>query len=124
VVLLLTIVLAFFVPWPWNLLVLFAGVLLEIGEVIWGLRLARRWRPKTGREAMIGMHAEVVSPCRPNGTVRVHGELWEATCVAGADVGDTVTIARLEGLNLIVVPAEGEALEAPAGRDDHPIGTM
>ena len=57
-VLLLTIVLAFFVPWPWNLLVLLGGVLLEIGEVIWGLRLARRWRPKTGREAMIGMRAE------------------------------------------------------------------
>lgn len=123
VVLLLTIILAFFVPWPWNLLVLFGGVLLEIGEVIWGLRLARRWRPKTGREAMIGMRAEVVSPCRPNGTVRVHGELWEATCSAGADTGDPVTIARLEGLNLIVVPAEPEALEAPAGRNDHPIGT-
>jgi membrane-bound ClpP family serine protease len=72
---------------------------------------------------MIGMRAEVVSPCRPNGTVRVHGELWEATCSAGADTGDPVTITRLEGLNLIVVPAEPEALEAPAGRNDHPIGT-
>jgi|GraSoiStandDraft_11_1057310.scaffolds.fasta_scaffold476223_1 membrane protein implicated in regulation of membrane protease activity len=121
-VLLLTIVLAFFVPWPWNLLVLFGGVLLEIGEVIWGLRLARRWRPKTGREAMIGMRAEVVSPCRPHGTVRVHGELWEATCTAGADVGDPVTITRLEGLNLIVVPAERATLEAAGGRNDHPIG--
>jgi membrane protein implicated in regulation of membrane protease activity len=115
VVLLLTIILAFFVPWPWNLLVLFGGVLLEIGEVIWGLRLARRWRPKTGREAMIGMRAEVVSPCRPNGTVRVHGELWEATCTAGADVGDSVTIARLEGLNLIVVPAERNRSTPPPG---------
>ncbi len=66
----------------------------------------------------------VVSPCRPNGTVRVHSELWEASCTAGADVGDSVTIARLEGLNLIVVPAEREALEASAGRNDHPIGTM
>jgi membrane protein implicated in regulation of membrane protease activity len=106
VILLLTIVLAFFVPWPWNLLVLFGGVLLEIGEVIWGRRLARRWRPKTGREAMIGMRAEVVSPCRPNGTVRVLGEPWEATCAAGADVGETVTITRLDGLNLIVAPLE------------------
>jgi membrane-bound ClpP family serine protease len=53
----------------------------------------------------------------------VHGELWEATCSAGADTGDPVTIARLEGLNLIVVPAEPEGLEAPAGRNDHPIGT-
>jgi len=122
VVLLLAIILAFFVPWPWNLLVLFGGVLLEIGEVIWGRRLARRWRPKTGREAMIGMRAEVVTPCRPKGTVRVLGELWEATCEAGADVGDSVTISRLEGLNLIVAPAEREPLEATAGRNDRPIG--
>ncbi len=122
-VLLLAIVFAFFVPWPWNLLVLFGGVLLEIGEVIWGRRLARRWRPKTGREAMIGMRAEVVLPCRPNGTVRVRGELWEATCVAGADIGETVTIMRLEGLNLIVAPTEHEGLEA-AARGDHPVGTM
>jgi len=87
VVLILAVILAFFVPWPWNLLVLFGGVLLEVGEVIWGRRLARRWRPKTGREAMIGMRAEVVSPCQPKGNVRVHGELWEASCAAGAAVG-------------------------------------
>lgn len=114
---LLAVFLAFFVPWPWNLLVLFGGVLLEIGEVIWGRRLARRWRPKTGREAMIGMRAEVVSPCRPKGTVRVSGELWEATCAAGADVGQTVTITRIDGLNLIVEPLQREApadMEEPA----------
>jgi len=70
---------------------------------------------------MIGMRAEVVSPCCPHGTVRVHGELWEATCDAGVDVGDSVTISRLEGLNLIVAPAEREPLEATAGRNDRPI---
>jgi membrane-bound ClpP family serine protease len=45
-----------------------------------GLRLARRSRPQTGAEAMIGMPAEVVSTCRPTGQVRANGELWEATC--------------------------------------------
>ena len=108
-VLLLAIFLAFFVPWPWNLLVLFGGVLLEVGEVIWGRRLARRWRPKTGREAMIGKQAEVVSPCRPKGTVRVSGELWEATCAEGAGAGQTVTITRIDGLNLIVEPEQPAA---------------
>ena len=52
-VLLLAIVLALFVPAPWNFLVVIAGIVGEIGEVIWGRRLARRWRPKTGAEAMI-----------------------------------------------------------------------
>src|SRR5437588_12386498 len=97
---LLAVTFAFFVPWPWNLLVLFGGVLAEIGEVIWGRRLARRWRPKTGREAMIGMRAEVASPCRPKGTVHVHGELGTASGAAGAEVGDSVPISRNAALTL------------------------
>jgi membrane protein implicated in regulation of membrane protease activity len=116
VVLTVAIVLFFFVPWPWNLLVVLGGVIGEVGEVVWGRRLARRWRPKTGAEAMIGMHGEVVSPCEPNGQVRVNGELWNAACAAGADVGDTVEVRRLEGLTLVV---------DRVGRGDvHPIGTM
>jgi hypothetical protein len=35
-VLLLAIVLALFVPAPWNFLVVIAGIVGEIGEVIWG----------------------------------------------------------------------------------------
>jgi len=104
VVLLLAIILAFFVPWPWNLLVLFGGVLLEIGEVIWGRRLARRWRPKTGVETLVGQTADVVVECRPRGQVRVHGELWEADCADGAAVGATVRIVGRDELTLTVVP--------------------
>ena len=91
-----------FVPWPWSLLVILGGVVLEVGEVVWGLRLARRWKPKTGAEAMIGKEAEVVTPCRPVGEVRVHGELWRASCDEGADRGELVRIERIEGLTLVV----------------------
>ena len=94
-----------FVPWPWNVLVILAGLGVETGEVIWGLRLARRWKPKTGAEAMIGREAEVVSPCRPLGQVRVHGELWQASCAEGADPGERVRIDRIDGLTLIVARA-------------------
>lgn len=105
-ILTVAIVLSFFVPWPWNLLVVFGGVVAEIGEVIWGLRLARRWRPKTGAEAMIGKRAEVVSPLRPKGQVRLDSELWEATSSDGADRGDGVIVRRLEGLTLVVEPED------------------
>ncbi len=103
-VLIVAIVIALFVPWPWKLLVLGAGIVAEVGEVIWGRRLARRWRPKTGAEAMIGMQAEVVSPLHPVGQVHVNGELWEARSTAGADVGDTVVVRGMEGLTLVVEP--------------------
>jgi membrane protein implicated in regulation of membrane protease activity len=96
------IILAFFAPWPWNLVAVLVGLGIETVEITWGLRLARRWRPKTGAEAMIGQTAEVVAPCRPVGQVRVQGELWEARCAEGADVGETVRIERIEGLTLVV----------------------
>jgi membrane-bound serine protease (ClpP class) len=89
---------------PWSILVLLAGVAGEVVEILWGLRLARRWRARTGAEAMIGGTAEVVAPCRPRGHVRVHGELWQAVCDEGAEVGDTVRIEAIEGLTLLVTP--------------------
>jgi membrane protein implicated in regulation of membrane protease activity len=106
-VLIVAIVIALFVPWPWKLLVLGAGIVAEIGEVIWGRRLARRWRPKTGAEAMIGMEAEVVSPLHPLGQVHVNGELWEARSTVGGDVGDTVVVRGMEGLTIVVEPVMG-----------------
>ena len=109
-ILLLAVLLAvLFAPLPWNVVILLAGVILEVGEVIWGRRLARRWRPKTGAEAMIGKSATVVSECRPEGEVRVHGELWAASCAKGAGVGETVRIEALEGLTLIVAPPSVDA---------------
>jgi membrane-bound serine protease (ClpP class) len=97
------IILAFFAPWPWNLIAVLTGLAIETVELTWGLRLARRWRPQTGAEAMIGQLAEVVVSCHPTGKVRFHGELWEARCADGADVGQSVRIERLEGLTLVVV---------------------
>ena len=93
-----------FLAWPWNLLVILVGLAIETGELTWGLRLARKWRPATGAEALIGAHAEVVAACRPDGQVRIHGELWQARCEAGADVGETVRVDRLDGLTLVVSP--------------------
>jgi membrane protein implicated in regulation of membrane protease activity len=91
-----------FLPWPWNLVLILGGLTVEVGELAWGLSLARRWKPRTGAEAMIGEVATVVSPCRPLGEVRVQGELWRARCDEGADAGETVRIERIEGLTLVV----------------------
>jgi membrane-bound serine protease (ClpP class) len=109
--LLISILLAFFVPYPWNLLVVLGGISVEVLEVIWGRRLARRWRPQTGAEAMIGMRTEVVSACRPTGRVRVNGELWEATCAAGAEVGETTIVRAIDGLTLTVDPLPAAAVQ-------------
>jgi membrane protein implicated in regulation of membrane protease activity len=104
-ILTICIVVSLFLPWPWNVVLIVVGVVLEVGEVIWGRRLARRMRAKTGPEAMIGGTAQVVEPCRPRGRVRFHGELWDAVCEEGADIGESVRIVALEELTLRVEPA-------------------
>jgi membrane protein implicated in regulation of membrane protease activity len=91
-----------FLPWPWNLVTILGGLAIEMGELAWGLSLARRWKPRTGAEAMIGEEAMVVTACRPLGEVRVQGELWQARCDEGADAGETVRIERMEDLTLVV----------------------
>ena len=114
--LLIAILLAFLVlPWPWSALAIVGGVAVEAVELVWGLRLARRWKPKTGVEAMIGVEAEVVAACRPLGQVRVRGELWQARCAEGADVGEAVRIEAIDGLTLVVHPTHADAsATAPA----------
>jgi membrane protein implicated in regulation of membrane protease activity len=101
---------------PWNFVVIGIGVVLEIGEIYWGRKLARRWRPHTGAEALVGSRAEVVEECRPKGSVRVQGELWRATCAAGASVGETVRILAVQDLTLEVEPV----LEATASGEEAP----
>jgi membrane protein implicated in regulation of membrane protease activity len=98
------IVISLFFPWPANAVILAVGAIAEVGEVVWGRRLAKRWRPKTGREAMIGSRAVVVAACRPDGQVRFGSELWNAECTEGAAVGETVGITALHGLTLVVAP--------------------
>ena len=112
-ILLVTVLLAvFLLPPPWNAVVAVVGLLLEAVEVTllrrWSKRMGKRAKATTGAEAMVGKRAEVVAECRPKGSVRIKGELWEARCEAGADVGDTVVVESVDELTLVVSP------EAPA----------
>jgi membrane protein implicated in regulation of membrane protease activity len=51
---------------------------------------------------LIGRRAVVSAGCRPSGQVRLAGELWQARCDPGADVGDEVIVTALNGLTLVV----------------------
>jgi membrane protein implicated in regulation of membrane protease activity len=42
----------------------------------------------------------------------LEGALWEATCAAGADAGDTVTVLALDGLTLVVEPQQAAPVAA------------
>ena len=107
-ILTLIIVLLLQVGSPWAFVLLGAAALVEVGEIVflrrWSKRLTRRYKPVSPEEALVGLVAEVVTPCRPNGQVRVRGEIWEATCPAGAGEGASVRVERVDSLTLFVVP--------------------
>jgi len=44
------------------------------------------------------------SDCRPEGTVRVVGELWGAVCAEGVSEGEPIVVESVSGLTLRVHP--------------------
>jgi membrane protein implicated in regulation of membrane protease activity len=97
----------FFLP-PWlGLVAVATGIVVEVAEVGFWVRFLRRYRVRTGTEALIGSTAEVIEACDPRGRVRLRGEIWHAVCDSGAAVGQRVTITGVEGLTLrVALPAE------------------
>jgi membrane protein implicated in regulation of membrane protease activity len=96
-------------PEPWNVILLAAGCILEVGELLllrtWGRRLNKKQPATTPDDELVGLVGEVVTPCHPDGQVRVRGELWAATCAAGADPGTRVRIEAVDELTVRVRPA-------------------
>lgn len=99
------IALAFFVlEAPWSYLAVAGAAALDVAEIFLWLR----WRNRTpiiGAESLVGATASVTAACRPDGQVRVRGQLWSATCAEGAEVGEDVRVREVEGNRLMVTPA-------------------
>lgn len=107
---LVALLLAIFVlPRPWGVVAVVASLGIEVAEAWFWIWLSRRRRSVVGAEALVGARAVVVTACRPEGQVRVAGELWRAICRAGADPGDVVHVERVDGLTLVVTPAAATA---------------
>jgi len=65
---------------------------------------------KTGKEALIGAKGVVTIDLTPKGVIRVMGEFWEATAKDAAIVaGQNVEVIGMEGMFLVVKPAEQKA---------------
>ena len=67
-------------------------------------------RVKTGKEALIGAKGVATTDLKPKGEVRVMGEFWEATAKDGEIAnGQAVEVVGMEGMFLVVKPAEQKA---------------
>jgi membrane-bound serine protease (ClpP class) len=92
-------------PPGWGIAAVAVAAAIEVAEVGFWIRFLRRYRVRTGIEALVGSTAEVIESCDPRGRVRFRGEIWHAECPAGANVGDRVRITGAHGLTLEVDPA-------------------
>ncbi len=74
--------------------------------MFWLMRRNKKYRVVTGREGLIGQEAEVVSKSTTRGrteyTIHVEGELWTARSYDGAQPGEKVIIAAVEGSTPII----------------------
>jgi membrane protein implicated in regulation of membrane protease activity len=97
----------FVVPAPW-------GIVLVVSAIAWEIVQKAFWLYRTmgipvavGSEALIGRPVTVVSACRPAGRVRLGGESWQARCVEGAGVGESLVIDSVEQITLVVSSRAG-----------------
>lgn len=65
---------------------------------------ARRRPPAAGAEELIGSVGQVVDWHNPEGSVRVHGEIWAARSKHLLNPGDSVSVVGRDRLTLIVEP--------------------
>lgn len=77
------------------------SALLFIITLTVALRVHRE-KTDTGKEGLIGMHAEAKTDIQKNGQIFVHGEYWSAWSDEPIQKGDRVIITEIEGLLLKV----------------------
>ena len=103
------ILLAIYVlPSPWGIVAVIGAAIVEAAETGFWFWLSRRRSVQMGAETLIGARGVVTSACRPDGLVRVQGELWSARSEQGADPGDEIRVVARDGLVLSVEPERAE----------------
>jgi|SRR6186997_2999246 membrane protein implicated in regulation of membrane protease activity len=98
----LAVVLLLVLPGPWDVIGFAVALALGVGELFLWNKTVKRQRRVVGAQTLIGADALVLAACRPDGQVRVNGEIWAARCEAGADEGETVRVVGRDRLTLTV----------------------
>lgn len=103
----------FFLPAPWNVVLVAAAALVDLvetGVFVWWSRRRRRLGPAAvGVEAIVGRSGVALGRLEATsgspGQVRVDGEIWAARAEQSIDPGANVVVSAVEGLVLVVEAA-------------------
>ncbi|MEO0131471.1 MAG: nodulation protein NfeD [candidate division WOR-3 bacterium] len=87
---------------PVLIIVLVVSVVLLLVIIILGIRAHKR-KITTGKEGLVDELGRAATDLNPEGTIVIHGELWNAHSVDGLITkGEIVKVVRVEGLKLYV----------------------
>lgn len=90
------------VSWEVIILTVVLTAMFFLFAISMGIKAQKR-KKVGGIEGMIGETGEAASDLRPDGLVKVHGEIWKATSLDGSlKRGSRVEVAETENLNLKV----------------------
>jgi membrane protein implicated in regulation of membrane protease activity len=92
----------FVLPSPWGIVAVFAGIAIEVAEQVFWFRYQGRQKVRTGVEAHVGELAEVIRALDPEGQVKFRGEVWKARSAEPIPAGESVRIASVDRLTLVV----------------------
>jgi membrane protein implicated in regulation of membrane protease activity len=102
-ILVIAIVLAIFVlPSPWGVVAVGCAAVYEVAQTVGGIWWSQRRQAQVGAEALLGVEARIVERCSPYGKAAIRGEIWNARCEGGAEVGETAIVRGIQGLTLLV----------------------
>jgi len=90
-----------------------AAVAMFFAFVVTAVVRIRHKPAVTGTPAMVGTVGVARTDLDPNGMVFIFGELWQAQADMPVRKGDRVRVVAVEGLELVVTPAESEAGATP-----------
>jgi membrane-bound serine protease (ClpP class) len=80
------------------------------------IRIHRR-RPTTGVEGLIGEEGIVTTALVPEGTVKLHGELWKAVSRGNIETGSRVKVMSVRGMLLTVEEVQDASAAADSATD-------
>jgi membrane-bound serine protease (ClpP class) len=90
------------ISWKVIALVVILSALFFIFAIGLGIK-AQRKKPSTGKEGIIGETGEAVTDLAPAGSVKVHGEFWNATSLEGnITKGTKIVVESIDHLTLHV----------------------
>jgi membrane-bound serine protease (ClpP class) len=90
------------ISWQTIAAVIFFTVVFFVFALGIGIQAQRR-KPTTGIQGLIGEIGEAITELNPDGKIRVHGEIWSASCPYGLiEKGSKVKVENVDNLHLTV----------------------